>query len=85
MVPLACRSESDHRELAAALQRGASAFESRLSDAERVCGAIDRRSAWKSSQRTPSQASRGPKNFARHNRSERQNQNRTTEKITFTI
>src|SRR6185437_5721516 len=48
MVPLACRSEGDYRELAAALQRGAPAFEARLSDAERIRGATDQRSAWQS-------------------------------------
>src|SRR5579872_2507939 len=48
MVPLACRSEGDYRELATALQRGAPAFEARLSDAERIRGATDQRSAWQS-------------------------------------
>src|SRR6185437_10675355 len=48
MVPLACRSEGDYRELATALQRGAPTFKPRLSDAERICGATDQRSAWHS-------------------------------------
>src|SRR6185312_14423567 len=44
MVSFACRSESDHRDVAAALQRGAAAFEPRLSHAERVPGSTGKRS-----------------------------------------
>src|ERR1700752_4324837 len=45
MVSFACRGESAHRSMAAALQRGASAFEPRLSHAERVRGSTAKRSA----------------------------------------
>src|SRR5262245_14684645 len=44
MVSLACRSHGDHRSVAASLQRRASAFEPRLSHAERVCGSTAKRS-----------------------------------------
>src|SRR5689334_7133699 len=44
MVSFARRGEGDHRDVAAPLQRGASAFESRLSDAERVRGSTQKRS-----------------------------------------
>jgi hypothetical protein len=43
MVPHARRSKSYHRELAAALQRGAAAFESRLSHTERICSSANKK------------------------------------------
>src|ERR1700733_15605959 len=44
MVSFARRGEGDHRDLAAALQRGAPAFQPRLSHAERVRGSTGKRS-----------------------------------------
>ena len=46
MVPHARRSQGRHRELAAALQCRAAAFEPRLSHAERVRRSTNKRSAW---------------------------------------
>src|SRR5919198_5146493 len=45
MVSFTRRGEGDHRSMAAALQRSASAFEPRLSHAERVRGARNKHSA----------------------------------------
>jgi hypothetical protein len=44
MVSVTRRGEGDHRSMAAALQRSASAFEPRLPHAERVRGSTERRS-----------------------------------------
>ena len=44
MVSIARRGEGDHRSMAAALQRGASAFEPRLPHAEPVRGSTSKRS-----------------------------------------
>ena len=44
MVSLTRRGEGDHRSMAAALQRGTSAFEPRLPHAERVRGSTSKRS-----------------------------------------